>query len=531
VDLLALGRPPRYAHPLLRTAVYDHLPAGVRSHMHQRASDILTAERADPEAVAAHLLRSEAAFSGETISRLRVAAPLALRRGAPEAAVSYLRRALNEGADTPTQTAVLAELGRAELAAGDPAAHGHLMRALAGSSMPPERAAIHGDLSVAVLVTGDQRGCRDLLDEAFRELRGHDPEASAGLECIVAGMSAVDPRFGSSIDKVYPRLRELAGGDTPTAQLARVTLGLALSWCKGDRDGVLRCVEGGFDWNGLVDGGSSHSFGVTWSMQALLGIDELARAATWCARVMEEGAAEGNPYTVLNGLVFKGYAEFRMGLLADAEAAGTSALEQSRLYGGFWVPVVSGFLAETLLERGRQQAAYDLIEGITLPRGVVGEVVDVIFLEARGRLRCARGWWKRGVEDLRESGRLCEVMGNQNPILPPWRASLAAALAQDDKDEALQLAEYDLANARRSKIPRAIGIALRTLAGVYQSDEAIDLLRVAVATLERSPAALDLARALTDLGSALRRQGHRVEAREPLREALEIAARCGAVPL
>lgn len=111
-----------------------------------------------------------------------------------------------------------------------------------------------------------------------------------------------------------------------------------------------------------------------------------------------------------------------------------------------------------------------------------------------------------------------------------WPTSLATALAPDDIEEARQLAEENLANARRSGIQRAIGVALRTLAGLGGHDS-IDLLREAVVTLEGSPAPLDHARALADLGAALRRQGHRVEARDPLREALELAGRCGAVPL
>jgi DNA-binding NarL/FixJ family response regulator len=107
---------------------------------------------------------------------------------------------------------------------------------------------------------------------------------------------------------------------------------------------------------------------------------------------------------------------------------------------------------------------------------------------------------------------------------------LASALAQDSADEARQLAEENLANARRSGIPRGIGVALRTLARLEDATR-IELLRAAVTTLEEAPAQLDMAKALADLGSALRRQGHRVEAREPLREALDIATRCGAVPL
>ena len=59
----------------------------------------------------------------------------------------------------------------------------------------------------------------------------------------------------------------------------------------------------------------------------------------------------------------------------------------------------------------------------------------------------------------------------------------------------------------------------------------IELLRESSELLRSSPARLELARSLTDLGSALRRANQRTDAREPLREALEIAHRCGASPL
>jgi DNA-binding NarL/FixJ family response regulator len=49
--------------------------------------------------------------------------------------------------------------------------------------------------------------------------------------------------------------------------------------------------------------------------------------------------------------------------------------------------------------------------------------------------------------------------------------------------------------------------------------------------LEGSPARLEHARALAELGAALRRSNERAAAREPLREALELATRSGATPL
>jgi DNA-binding CsgD family transcriptional regulator len=68
--------------------------------------------------------------------------------------------------------------------------------------------------------------------------------------------------------------------------------------------------------------------------------------------------------------------------------------------------------------------------------------------------------------------------------------------------------------------------------GIVEGGErGIELLHEAVATLRRSPARLELARALTDLGAALRRANERAEAREPLREALGMSRRDGALAI
>jgi DNA-binding CsgD family transcriptional regulator len=76
-----------------------------------------------------------------------------------------------------------------------------------------------------------------------------------------------------------------------------------------------------------------------------------------------------------------------------------------------------------------------------------------------------------------------------------------------------------------------VGIALRVAGLVAPRADSIDLLQEAVSALEGSPAHLEYARALTDLGAALRRNGDRTDARQPLREAADIAHRCGATTL
>ena len=60
------------------------------------------------------------------------------------------------------------------------------------------------------------------------------------------------------------------------------------------------------------------------------------------------------------------------------------------------------------------------------------------------------------------------------------------------------------------------------------AEPGLELLAEAVTTLERSQSPLELARALTDHGAALRRAGRRVQARTELERALDLAHRLGA---
>ncbi len=95
--------------------------------------------------------------------------------------------------------------------------------------------------------------------------------------------------------------------------------------------------------------------------------------------------------------------------------------------------------------------------------------------------------------------------------------------ATGDAEAARSESDAALAYARVWGTPGYIGQAL-TVAGLIRGGEAgLELLREAVAELERSPARRELAVSLVELGAALRRRGERVAAREPLRRALDLA--------
>src|SRR4029077_7719139 len=124
--VLARGTVLAFAHPLLRTAIYDALPARGRARLHARAAAILAKDGADPEAVAAHLLLCDPAGNRASIRDLRAAAVAAMRRGAPVAAVAYLARALAEPPPAAERGSLLVELARAETLIRSPAAVEHL---------------------------------------------------------------------------------------------------------------------------------------------------------------------------------------------------------------------------------------------------------------------------------------------------------------------------------------------------------------------------------------------------------------------
>ena len=89
----------------------------------------------------------------------------------------------------------------------------------------------------------------------------------------------------------------------------------------------------------------------------------------------------------------------------------------------------------------------------------------------------------------------------------------------------------ELALARRWGDPHAIGASLRVHGLVEGGTAGIGLLQEAVEVLAGSEARLEHARALVDLGAALRRANQRTEARERLQEGVDLARRLGAFGL
>jgi DNA-binding CsgD family transcriptional regulator len=193
-------------------------------------------------------------------------------------------------------------------------------------------------------------------------------------------------------------------------------------------------------------------------------------------------------------------------------------------------PPMLGYVLDVLVDRGELDEAARLLELTgAAARSPDHDLTQYPMIHSRARLRAVRGDVAAGRADL---AGLALRRARWNTELTQVPAVLAAPeLAGGDPGEAREQADRMLREARVWGTPRAIGMALRALGLAEGGARGVELLAEAAAVLERSPARLEHARALTDLGAALRRANRRKAARDPLRRALDIADACGARPL
>jgi DNA-binding CsgD family transcriptional regulator len=522
-----------FAHPLIHTAVYDALPARRRARLHAHAATILTEDGADPEAIAAQLQLADPAGDPRSVQSLREAARAAMRRGAPPAAAAYLSRALAEPPEGPERALLLHELAHAEMLIRSPAAIEHLQAALDAGGDPIELARLRRSLSDALLFAGEWDRAQATLAEAIEDIRGHDPDLTLRLEGRLVTLGTLDGRAArKTSDEDLARLLASAREDLDGARPLRLNLALLLAVRARPPAELLPLIERGLDGGRFLALETADAIEAVHAAFALVLIDRLDDALALTEQMLADAAQRGSVLGFLAGSTFRSLTYLRRGALADAEADAFATLEMARELGLlFTIPFIAGYLALTLNERGQSDAAAELLESIPLMPALAGTPAGITLLEARGRVHRARGETARAIEDLRACGEACESLEVSNPNVVAWRSELALALGDTASGEARALIERELELARRADVPRGIGVALRACAALAPASEREALLSEAAATLERSPASLELAHTLVDLGAHHRRAGHRTKAREHLLRGLELAHRCRADPL
>jgi DNA-binding CsgD family transcriptional regulator/Tfp pilus assembly protein PilF len=483
--------------------------------------------------IAAHLLASDPGADEWVTESLRVAARAAVANGAPDSAVAYLRRALAETPSHALRPDILLELGFAESYAGHPQAAAHLEAALDAAADATAQVSITLALGRMLQIEGRMRESLDLFDRTRARLSRSDRRAALTLEGAVLGAAEIDAR---TADEAAPRIAELrrlvdADADIPSSVFG--TLAVAATMANEPADTAarlaLRALEGAPKLLPEVVDRPPFFY---HACIALVFAERYEEALSRFDEALADARRLGSLPHVLALSCFRALAHLRIGNLADAEADAHIALETGPRLPGVHAALALAVLLETLAERGELEAAEAADRRYPLVQQFPTMIQAAWLLAARGRLRLAELRPASALDDLLAAGDLFARLHSPSPTTAPWRSDAALAqLALGAPAEARALAAEEVALAQTDNGPRALGIALRAAGLTEGGKRGIELLREAVHVLEGSDARLEHARAMADLGAALRRAGCRVESREILRPALDLAHRCGALAL
>jgi DNA-binding CsgD family transcriptional regulator len=517
-DLLAPGEELRFEHPLVHASIYGDLAAPTRALRHRQAARLLAETGARVSEVASQLLEAEAVGDPWTVATLRSAAADATAQGAPHVAIAFLERAL---AEPPSEQAeVLFELGLAAHAALDiPRALEALTKALRETKRV-DRAPVALALARVLLHAGPAHEAVRLLRAQLESAAEIGPELRLSLEVEYVLFAGPAP----DVLPIAGRFQALKGRSP--AELAALSAASSMAATANQAATLAQ--------RALADGTLVRAYDEqpAWFLAPwmLIRADRLEEAASALQEAFDHSRATGSQLGFARSSWLAAELDYRKGELLSAESHLRAAHDIASEGGSQWIRLMAGaLLAQVLADRGQLAEAQELVDTLDISMIAPGERL----------IRTVR--YARGYVALLDQ-RLHHVITEYEHLKGAWRITPAAgsrfatgvspfviALAQlGQTADARREAEGELAWAEAWETRRFTGMALRALAHTLESSDCTVALKAAVSALEPTAARLELARALADLGSALRRDNQRVAAREPLRRALDLARRCQA---
>jgi DNA-binding CsgD family transcriptional regulator len=399
---------------------------------------------------------------------------------------------------------------------------------------PERRATLAGELGNLLHARGAFAEAAATYERALAEIGPGTSPLHLSLE---AGRTAAVLWTRTPPQEIRPRVERLDPPvDAPVTRAERALVAslAAMAMLAGDdREGAIAAAKRAWgDGAMLAEGGVDEPaiWGVTAALAGSEAWDELDIVLD---AITDAARRAGAVLTHATAGYLRAYRWMCIGAIGDALAEVDRTLDARRHGWGAFVPTALWVRVRCLLDLGEIDAAAATVDvPPEAEASFAGSPQALAMLDARARVLLARNDARAALATWREAGSIAVAMGVFNPAFVPWRAGAALAAARLGRgDEARALAEESVALARRHGSPRAIGLALTARGTIERPRPAVPWLEEAVVVLEGSPARLDLARALVQLGTVLRVAGRRVDAREPLRRGLDLADRCGGTVL
>ena len=531
-----LGREPlRFVHPMVRHAVERDIPASELAGRHLEAARLLHGEAADPERVAAHLLRGRAEDDPWAVEQLRAAARDASNRGAPQSAVRYLERALAEPPPAELRSAVMSELGRAEAALGRAEAVDHLATAADLEPDPRRRAELALLRGRTLHAQGRHDEAAATFDAGLRELSwsaDQNPELYDELQSGFLATGWLVPwRQAESIERsAKQRRRALEGPRSHGQRLLLAQAALHAAFDGEPATAVIELAQRGWEDGLLLDHETAEGVGWYLTSTALCLAGELEQSVAVADAALDDARRRGSPLAFAGVSFVRALPQLWRGQVTDALADLEQARDARRFGWRQFSRSAAAYYCLCLIHRGefdRAEAALTEDAPLSEPR----DLEDALRLYALAELRLAQG----RAEEALDNSLLAAGAGEHTVQFLgflPWRGCAAqAALTLGERERALELASQAWERAQRTGVPHQCIRTQYTLGMCQGGSRGLELIRSAAALGQSSPPRLETIHALTELGAALRRSNERAAAREPLQQAADLARQGGALAL
>ncbi len=514
-----------FRHQLIRQALYESMPAALRTALHAEAAENLAASGADVLSVAQQLLAAE--LHGEAWAvwarawLIRAAPALAIR--APQLAADLLRRELDDmPASEQGRDGLMADLVRALLAAGSyQEAARQANRALTTMTDPVQRAVTYWMLARAEISAGDTDGAIATAEQALKSA-----DLPGQWRARILAFLAMLQRVGTGdLDVVEATARQALAAAEEAEDSFATAHALADLWLS---HGVRRDHAAALDYIDralcVLDDDPGHadlrSYALNDRIFSLQNLDRWPEAELTLGQALQFAQRSGSPDQAAR--VAAAVLRYWLGQWDDALAELGSYDTEAHGYLRERFPTLLVHGVAALIAGRRDQrttAAHHLRQGLALPIQILTDRENQDFLVAAHALALEqRGDMHRAMERL--AGILPRRDGEMT-LTHQWLPDLVRlAIAAGDRRTAQAAAQACQDEAAAETEPARAAAASLRCRGLLKLDPGP--LRDAVAHYRSAGSAVELPAALEDLAVVLAHRGQDDEARVSLHEAVSL---------